>query len=265
MCSFACQTPKTAPTGSCASTMRPASKTSIGSIRSVPPASVHALGGRVDVVARDVGRPVRRHAFAARRRRARGGDVLAVLREHHVAAGLGTRVALGLPAEEVAVEGDGAVEIGARHVRPAGRAGGVLGEHGHGGGLLPSRSIVETRRTLVGLDAVGHQDRVDDTRRRDGSGRAGRPRARSRTSRRAGSRPRSRERRAARACGCRPRAPTRRPGRAARGRCRGGDASRRPSGRGRRRGCWPGGCPGRARGGRRCWSPSSATKTAACG
>ena len=39
MCSFACQTPKTAPTGSCASTMRPASKTSIGSSRTVPPAS----------------------------------------------------------------------------------------------------------------------------------------------------------------------------------------------------------------------------------
>ena len=89
--------------------------------------------GGVDVVGRDVGRPVRRHAFAAGRRRARGGDVLAVLREHRVAAGLGTRVALGLPAEQVAVEGGGAVEIGGRHVRPAGRAGRVLGELGHDG------------------------------------------------------------------------------------------------------------------------------------
>jgi hypothetical protein len=39
MCSFACQTPKTAPVGSCATVIRPASKTSNGSARTLPPAS----------------------------------------------------------------------------------------------------------------------------------------------------------------------------------------------------------------------------------
>ncbi len=39
MCSFACQTPKVAPVGSCATVIRPESKTSNGSMKTVPPAS----------------------------------------------------------------------------------------------------------------------------------------------------------------------------------------------------------------------------------
>jgi len=39
MCRPACQTPKTAPVGSCATVIRPESKTSNGSTITVPPAS----------------------------------------------------------------------------------------------------------------------------------------------------------------------------------------------------------------------------------
>ena len=100
MCVPACQRPKTAPEARSADARpsRPESKTSNGSIITVPPASADALGGRVHVVGREVDGPHRRDLSP---RRVTLGDVLAAPRELVYPPASGRGPPRTLPAEEL--------------------------------------------------------------------------------------------------------------------------------------------------------------------
>ena len=117
MCSMGCHADTGAPTESTNTAILPAVMTSIGGTTMVPPwASTRAVVASTSAT-RDVHRPVRR--LVGVHLRADAGDVLAVEREHAVAAGLLDRPGgLERPAEHAAVERRRRVDVGTARGRP---------------------------------------------------------------------------------------------------------------------------------------------------
>ena len=123
VCSPACQTLNTAPSGSAKIAIRPASKMSNGSVTTVPPfartrsTASSALSTAMYVIhvtgPSPIAEPTARHAAAVDRRL----EVPAV--------GVRRHLVFELPVEEVAVEGGGRRGVRLRGVDPARHAGGI--------------------------------------------------------------------------------------------------------------------------------------------
>src|ERR1039458_8993813 len=94
--------------------------------------------GRVGVLDCDVNHPVRRNALRALvgTQRASGGRFAALEFEFGVVVVRTHRIVMGFPAEERAVEALGGVLVGGVEFNPAERAGGMLVDVCHSGGIL---------------------------------------------------------------------------------------------------------------------------------